>query len=106
MFVVRCLYITVYYIVHQNITHVMIDDYDSKKLFHIGTIDTRLVVLLTAVFFPNRHYYAKSMAIVSKESFRVHELVCGEEGVIKGGNGFSLESISSLVCLQKTDFAF
>ena len=32
MFVVRCLYITVYYIVHQNITHVMIDDYDSKKL--------------------------------------------------------------------------
>ena len=46
------------------------------------------------------------MAIVSKESFRVHELVCGEEGVIKGGNGFSLESISSLVCLQETDFAF
>ena len=36
--------------------------------------------ILTAVFFPNRHYYAKSMAIVSKESFRVHELVCGEEG--------------------------
>ena len=44
------------------------------------------------------------MAIVSKVI--QSSWVSLRRGVIKGGNGFSLESISSLVCLQKTDFAF